>query len=110
MTQFWDKQIQRADHLAKQSSGSIELLAFYGQLLRAQKEIYEFLRSRKNWLPSGDLEADLPVITQALPDFLRVIQAHGPEPLAVEATELLTSNASVIGGMVMKHWRHTSDM
>jgi len=27
MTYFWDKQIQRADHLAKQSSGSSELLA-----------------------------------------------------------------------------------
>ena len=59
MTYFWDKQIQGADQLAKQSSGSSELLAFYAQLLRAQREIYEFLRSRKNWLPSGDLERDL---------------------------------------------------
>jgi len=107
---WWDKQILRADQLAAQTRGSEALLLFYAQLLRAQKEIYEFLRGRKNWLPCGDLEADLPVITQALPDFLKVIQAHGPEPLAVEATELLMSNASVIGGTFMKHWRHPSDI
>jgi hypothetical protein len=37
VSSFWDKQIERADELAAQASGSKELLTFYAQLLRAQK-------------------------------------------------------------------------
>ena len=66
MPSFWDKQIERADELAAESSGSKELLSFYAQLLRAQKEIYEAFRGRTHWLPSGDLETDLPVIQSSM--------------------------------------------
>ena len=62
MSTFWNKQIERADYLAAEASGSKELLAFYAQLLRAQEGIYESFRSRKNWLPSGDLESDMEVV------------------------------------------------
>ena len=47
MATFWNRQIERADYLASESSGSKELLTFYSQLLRAQSEIYESFRSRK---------------------------------------------------------------
>src|SRR5258707_15451674 len=89
MSEWWDKQIQRADYLAPRANGSKELLNFYAHLLRAQKDIYEFLRSRKDWLPSGELESDLPVLQGALPGFLKVVQSHGPTSLAAEAGELL---------------------
>ena len=62
MAGFWNKQIDRAEYLATQSSGSQELLAFYARLLRAQSEIYEAFRSRRDWLPSGDLENDVDVV------------------------------------------------
>src|SRR5207244_12966091 len=104
MTQFWDKQIQRADHLAKQSSGSSELLAFYAQLLRAQKEIYEFLQSRKDWLPSGDMERDLPVIREAWPVLLKRVKAYGPEILAAEAHDLIDTNADIVNEMLISYW------
>ena len=45
MSKFWQKQIERADDLAAESSGSKELLTFYAQLLRAQEGIYEQLRT-----------------------------------------------------------------
>jgi len=48
MTEWWDKQIQRADHLAPRANGSKELLNFYAHLLRAQKDIYEFLKKENN--------------------------------------------------------------
>jgi len=41
MIEWWDKQIQRADQLGAQANGSKELLTFYAQLLRAQKDIYD---------------------------------------------------------------------
>ncbi len=110
MTEWWDKQIQRADHLAAVSTGSSELLTFYAQLLRAQKEIYEFLRSRKGWLPSGDLERDLSVIRAALKGFLRAVESYGPATLASEAHDLSQTSADVINEMLTNHWRSPSDI
>src|SRR6266436_2492016 len=110
MTEWWDKQIQRADQLAAQANGSKELLAFYQHLLRAQKDIYEFLRGCKDWLPSGELECDLPVLLDALPEFLKAIQSHGPESLAAEAHDLSETDAQVMTERLMKYWRNSSDI
>jgi len=110
MSGWWDKQIGRADELAAQSSGSRELLAFYAQLLRAQKEAYEFFRSRKDWLASGDLERDLPVIREALPALLKTVAAYGPESLAAEARELSQTSDEVIDEMLLTYWSNPSDI
>ena len=110
MTNWWDKQIQRADQLIPKANGSKELLTFYAHLLRAQRDIYDFLRSRPDWLPSGNLEADLPVLTDSLPTFLRVIQSHGPATLAAEARELSAANAQAIAERLLAYWRDGSDI
>jgi formate dehydrogenase accessory protein FdhE len=110
MIGWWDKQIQRADQLAAEPTGSTELVAFYAQLLRAQKEIYEFLRSRKEWLPSGDLESDLTMVRDAWPGFLKSVEAHGPETLAAEAHDLSAASAGKIDEMLVSHWRSPSDI
>jgi FdhE protein len=110
MTEWWDKQIQRADHLAPKANGSKELLKFYAYLLRAQKDIFEFLRGRKDWLPSGDLERDLPVLVDALPGFLKVIQSHGPESLAAEAHDLSHADLQFTAERLMRYWSNRSDV
>jgi formate dehydrogenase accessory protein FdhE len=109
MSDFWDKQIERADLLAGESSGSKELLQFYAQLLRAQKEIYEALRSRKNWLPSGDLESDLAVIQAAMSGLLQRVAQNGPESLAEEAQALLNTESNIMGQDLLQYWRSPSD-
>ena len=109
MPGFWDKQIERADYLAGESSGSKELLAFYAQLLRAQKEIYESLRSRKNWLPSGELESDLPVVQSLTTGLLESVARHGPKPLSEEAQMLLVAEPDVMAPKLLDHWRCPSD-
>ena len=55
MKETWDALIQRAEYLAAKSEATEELLTFYAKLLGAQKGIYESLRSRKGWLPTGVL-------------------------------------------------------
>jgi FdhE protein len=110
MTGWWDRQIQRADKLANQASGSRELVAFYLQLLRAQQQIYEFLRSRKSWLPSGDIERDLPIVRKALPGFLKVVETNGPEVLVAEACEISKTSPELIDEMLINHWRSPSDI
>ena len=108
MSTFWEKQIERADLLAGQSSGSKDLLRFYGQLLRAQKEIYEFLRSRKDWLPTGDLEQDVPVVQSSMSTLLETVAQHGPEALAEEA-KAIAAKPEVMVQDLLSYWRSPSD-
>ncbi len=101
MSTFWNKQIERADFLAAESSGSKEMLTFYAQLLRAQAEIYESFRSRKNWLPSGDLETDLPVIRSSMMVLLDTVALHGPTSLTAEPDSIIED--------LLEYWRNPSD-
>ena len=107
---WWDKQIRRADDLIPKANGSKELLTFYAQLLRAQRDIHEFLRSRKDWLPSGDLEVDLPILNDALPAFLRVVESHGPPGLAAEAEALSEGDPQVVAERLLTYWSNPSDI
>jgi len=110
MSDWWDKQIQRADQLAAQANGSKELLTFYAQLLRAQKGIYDYLRSHRDWLPSGDLESDWVVLKDALPEFLKAIEAYGPASLAAEACDLSETDDAVLAERLLTYWRSGSDI
>jgi FdhE protein len=110
MSNFWHKQIDRADYLAAEASGSKELLAFYAQLLRAQKEIYESLRGRKNWLPSGDLQSDLHIVQSSVSGLLESVALHGPESLAAEAQGLLAAEPRLMADKLLEYWRNPSDL
>ena len=101
MSNFWNKQIERADYLAAESSGSRELLTFYAQLLRAQAEIYESFRSRKDWLPSGDLTTDLSVIRSSMTVLLDTVALHGPASLIAEPETMAED--------LLEYWRNPSD-
>jgi formate dehydrogenase maturation protein FdhE len=107
MSAFWNKQIERADYLAAQSSGSKELLMFYAQLLRAQKALYESFRSNKN-LPSGNLETDLPVVRSSMIGLLETVVLHGPESLASEA-QAFVAESDVVTYKLLDYWRSPSD-
>lgn len=109
MSNFWNKQIERADYLATQSTGSKELLTFYAQLLRAQQKIYDALGARKNLLPFGDLERDLPVIQPRITGLLETVAQHGPTSLATAAQDLLTSGMDAVAHQLFDYWRTPSD-
>jgi len=109
MSDFWEKQIERADLLAGEASGSKELLGFYAQLLRAQKEIYDSFRNRSHWLPSGDLEEDMDVVRSSMSGLLQRVAQSGPEALAGEAQALLNTESNVMAGELLNYWRNPSD-
>src|SRR5256885_478979 len=110
MTDWWDKQIQRADHLAPRANGARELLTFYAQLLRAQKDIYDYLRGREDWLPSGDLESDWSVLSETSREFLKAIETYGPASLAAEARDLSATDVDVWAEKLLAYWRSGSDI
>lgn len=109
MSTFWDKQIERADFLAGESSGSKDLLKFYAQLLRAQKEIYESFRGRPHWLPSGDLDNDVTVVQSSMSGLLQRVAQNGPESLAGEALALLNTESHALTQELLNYWRSPSD-
>ena len=85
------------------------MLTFYAQLLRAQREIYESLRSRKDWLPSGDLVSDLPMFQSLTNGLLETVVHHGPASLSEEARTLLAAAPDVIAGELLAYWHNPSD-
>jgi len=104
----WSKQIERADYLAGEASGSKELLVFYARLLRAQEEIYESFRSRRDWLPAGDLESDLTVVQSSMAALLETVALHGPTSLASEA-QVLLAEPEIVAHRLLHYWRSPSD-
>ena len=105
----WDARIRRAEQLAAAAEAARELLVFYGKLLSAQERVYEYLRGRRGWLPSGLLEEDLEVLRAALPDLLRAVAAAGSPALAGEARLLLRAGGGEVDAMLLEQWREPSD-
>jgi FdhE protein len=105
----WDTRIHRAEELARTSDATREILTFYAKLLQSQKEIDEFLRSRRGWLPSGSLVNDLSVVRECFPIVLRTVEANGPEPLAEEARTLIAAPNAIVDEMLLEYWHSPSD-
>ena len=105
----WDTRIQRAEELARKAEPTKEILTFYVKLLRAQRGVDEFLRSRRDWLPSGSLAEDLPVLRECLPSVLHMVEANGPALLAEEARSLMSAPDGTADEMLLKYWRAPTD-
>ena len=109
MKESWDTRIRRAEQLAALSGAARELLTFYGELLRAQREAYGYLRGREGWLPTGALEEDLPVVRATVPGLLRAVAGVGPPTLIEEARALSCAGIGEIDGALLEQWRAPSD-
>jgi formate dehydrogenase accessory protein FdhE len=105
----WDARIRRAEHLAASGDATKELLTFYAELLRAQKGIYEYLRGREGWLPSGVLEDDLVIVRATLQGLLSAVESSGPAALVEEARALQFADDREVDRMILEQWREPSD-
>ena len=105
----WDTRIHRAEELSRKSAATQEILSFYAKLLQSQKEVDEFLRSRRGWLPSGSLADDLSVVRECFPILLHTVEANGPEPLAEGARTLNMSSSTMVDDLLLEYWRNPSD-
>lgn len=97
----WDAAISRALQLAQNAPASKELLVFQAAVLTAQKKVYESLRGRRNWLPSGVLSEDLSVLQQYLSVFVESVSSVAPPALAEQA------DAS--DELLFEYWNNRSD-
>ncbi|HVG20021.1 MAG TPA: formate dehydrogenase accessory protein FdhE [Blastocatellia bacterium] len=109
MKDFWEICIARAGELAAKRQETRELLIFYANLLRSQKEIYDYLRSRRDWVPTGMLEQDLTVLQKMMPNMLAVVESCGPAALAEEARRLRNAGPAAFSDMLIEYWNAPSD-
>lgn len=110
MNNSWGSLIRRAERLAAANDATSELLTFYTALLRAQQTIYESLRGRRGWLPSGMLEEDLPFVRESMRGLLAAVEASGPEALVEEALSLMRADADEVDRLLLEQWREPSDV
>lgn len=101
MNDWWDIQIRRADELTNPSD---QLMTFYAQLLRSQKEVYEYWRSRQ------ELNLDLPRLCDSFRPLLETVERHGPQPLASEAKHLLESPSQVLADLLQEYRDSPTDV
>lgn len=97
----WDAAINRALQLAENAPPTKELLVFQATLLTAQKEVYDSLRSLRNWLPSGFVPDDLSVLQQYIPSFVKSVSSVAPPALAEQA--------EACDELLLEYWDHRSD-
>src|SRR5688572_4277311 len=97
----WNSAIDRARQLAAEVASAKELLDFYAVLLENQQRVYDSLRSRRDWLPSGDLSTDLTVLSAYFPSFLTSVSSVAPSPL--------TQRASADTELLLQYWESRSD-
>jgi FdhE protein len=109
MRDTWRRRLQRAEELSAANAASSSLVTFYAALLRVQGELYEHLRTRSNWCPSGALDCDLPAFRSQLPPLLRAVGVAAPEPLAREARMLLEAGVDSLEPMLLAFWHAPSD-
>ncbi|HEY0727473.1 MAG TPA: formate dehydrogenase accessory protein FdhE [Pyrinomonadaceae bacterium] len=69
--------------------------------MNTQKQIYDSLRARRDWLPSGSLEDDLSVLQEHARVFLKVVSSVAPPALAEQA------DAS--DELLLEYWLNRSD-
>jgi len=75
----WDQRILRADALAAEYPFAAEVLRFYSQVARFQKDLYAGM---------AGVNPDLHLLVPKFPDFLGAIAAAAPEPMAQCARDL----------------------
>jgi formate dehydrogenase maturation protein FdhE len=97
----WDAAIARARQLAESIAPANELLTFYATVLENQKRIYESLRGRRDWLPSGSLAKDLSVLNHNVPSFVGSVLSVSPPALRDQAD---ASNE-----LLLRYWHERSD-
>jgi len=110
MRETWRRRVQRAEALSVPGSPSQELVAFYAELLRGQRDVYEHLSGLRDWRPSGSFERDLPAFKSQLPAVLAAVAHAAPESLANEARQLLATRGRGLDESLLAFWQAPSDL
>ncbi len=107
--EYWESLIERTEILAEANEATRNLLTFYAAILLAQKEVYQNLRGRENWLPSGNLEEDSFVLRQTIPILLQAVEKRGPAALVEQVRIFSEATEGETDQLLIQQWRSPTD-
>ena len=94
----WDRRIARAGELAEKHPAVCDLLKFYQQLARFQKDVYEKLPSFR--------EHDVPMLLPFLADLISLVKRTGSPALAQASSRLEQDSAEDRLVLLESIWQH----
>lgn len=119
----WQRRIKRAEHLAQQHSFAAEILGFYIHTARFQEGLYQRLENSSAGVPPAVLPeieqrasrpffgqqdiAAIKTLLASFPQFLSLIQEHGPARLAQVAHALRSSDPASWTDLFSQCWART---
>lgn len=84
----WQQRIRRAENLSAHHAFAAEILGFYVQIARFQQNFYGRLRAASQMPSAIGTSISDPRLLASFPDFLTVVETHGPQSLAEVADKL----------------------
>jgi FdhE protein len=99
----WQQRIRRAEHLAAKHPFAAEILGFYVHVARFQESLYRQLERISRDIEKGDASGFSSSST-AFPEFLSLIEANAPAPLAQIACELRASDLNTWPDLFSQCW------
>lgn len=98
MSVSWDLRIARAGELSKKHTAVSDLLAFYQQLVRFQKSVYERLAQAS--------DHDVTVLLPFFPELIALVKRTGSPALARAAAELSADSEADLLSLLDSVWQH----
>ena len=89
MKYTWERRIERAEQLAQSVAHARQILAFYAEVLKWQRETFTHLASASSPQPlTGSFEVDHPLLLDHFASLLALAKRQGSAALAAQAEEL----------------------
>jgi FdhE protein len=111
----WDQRMQRADELTAAHPFAAEVLQFYKQIARFQKELYSFVQgaegNQSKKRVSGSLRKDLNLhlLLPKFGEFLSLAEAIAPPQIGQSASDLNAQGAGRWQDLLTSFWRTVPD-
>lgn len=85
----WEQRIERAEHLAQSIPHVRDVLSFYAELLKWQRDLFNLMTAVSlNQALTGHFEADHPILLNGFDSLLKLIDQQGSRLLIAQAGEL----------------------
>ncbi len=103
---LWQERIRRAETLATQHPFARQILTFYIQIARFQRDLYRRLQlaSASKAQVSASSPPELPELLASFPKFLALVENHAPERLALDARGLSAASSSSWSDLLNNAW------
>jgi len=102
----WQQRIRRAEQLAAQHPFAAEILDFYVHVARFQEGLYQRLERASGKTSVSLSDPDLTELLASFPQFLSLVEEHGPARLAQVAHNLRNSNPNIWTDLFSQCWTH----